>query len=393
MVLIDLTHTAHTRSRTGIQRVARALCSGLGAEALPVCHDRFQGAWRKLDPWEMDNLSAIRPATRRGMRWPLHARLRGTLRRLASRGPGLQVPAAGLIVPEIFSPAVARALPALFASVAGPRVAVFYDAIPFTHPEFTPASTVARFPTYMQDLLAFDGIAAISRESRDALVGYWDWLGVRSHPPVEAIPLGLAAPPAPASGDRAAPSASAAPTVLSVGTIEGRKNHVALLEACERLWRRGFVFELRLVGLAQLETGRAALARVSELRRMGRPVRYDGPAGDAELEAAYSACSFTVYPSLAEGFGLPVLESVARGKPCICLGRGALGEAAGGGGCLALSSVDSASLEGAVATLLGEPERLARLASEARARNLKSWGDYVRELAAWTDSLARRASP
>jgi len=43
---------------------------------------------------------------------------------------------------------------------------------------------------------------------------------------------------------------------------------------------------------------------------------------------------FTVYPSLMEGFGIPILESLWHGKPCVCGGNGALGEVARGGGCL-----------------------------------------------------------
>jgi glycosyltransferase involved in cell wall biosynthesis len=175
-----------------------------------------------------------------------------------------------------------------------------------------------------------------------------------------------------------------------VGTIEGRKNHIALLEACESLWARGLSFELRLIGLAQQRTGRDALSKIAELQGAGLPLRYDGPVDDAELERAYAACAFTVYPSLAEGFGLPVIESVARGKACICLGRGALGEAAEGGGCVALDSVDAPALAGAMARLLSDSSEIARLEAEARARKFKSWTDYVRELAAWIGGLRVR---
>jgi glycosyltransferase involved in cell wall biosynthesis len=300
-------------------------------------------------------------------------------------------PAKGLIVPEIFSPEVASALPEIFAAVSGPRTAHFFDAIPFTHPEFAPPGTVARFPAYMQDLLAFDGIAAISNESRDALLGYWDWLGVRAAPPVAAIPLGLPVP-APSLAGAVPPAARpSAPIVLSVGTIEGRKNHEALLEACERLWAGGLAFQLRIIGLAQSQTGRDALARIASLKSAGRPLRYDGPVDEAGLEAAYSGCAFTVYPSVAEGFGLPIVESVSRGKACICLGRGALLEAAQGGGCLALSSVDAGALEGAIAGLLTDSASLSRLETEARSRTFKGWDEYLRELAAWMGSLPRRA--
>lgn len=393
MLFLDLTHTSHTRARTGIQRVTRAIWAGLGAEAQPVCHDPYLDGWRTLDPWETDNLAARTPASIRSGKWPFRARLRGNLKRLARRGSqqgctGLRDVAQGLIVPELFSSRVARALPRLFSAVSGPKIALFYDATPLTHPEFTPPDMVSRFPAYMQDLLAFDGVAAISAESREALLGYWNWAGIREPPTVTAIPLGIARQE-PVPDTLGNPGISpGTPTILCVGTIEGRKNHASLLEACERLWARGLVFDLRLVGLAQKETGREALSKIAALKLAGRPIRYDGPVDDAELEAAYAECSFTVYPSFAEGFGLPVLESLAREKPCICLGRGALGEASQGGGCRTVGSVDATALEGAIAGLLGDPAELARLGLEARARRIKGWDDYVRELAGWMGSLA-----
>jgi glycosyltransferase involved in cell wall biosynthesis len=277
-------------------------------------------------------------------------------------------------------------LPTLFAAVAGPRVALFHDAIALKFPELTPAKTVGRFPAYLQELLAFDGIAAISDESRDSLRDYWRWLGVASSPPVETIPLAI--DPAPAMAPAAANSAR--PVVLSVGSIEGRKNHLVLLDACEQLWAQGAAFELHLVGLAHPQTGRAALDRIRELQAAGRPLRYDGPVTDAALESAYAACAFTVYPSLIEGFGLPVVESVARGKPCLCSARGAIGESARGGGCLTLDPLDALHLAQAIDRLLRHPPELAALADAARQRRFQTWPDYATTLLAWMKTLPRR---
>lgn len=383
--LLDLTHTSHTRARTGVQRVARSIAAALGERARPITHDPYFGAWRDLQDWERDNLAATAPARKRGARWPLAARLRGYLGRAGADGTlaGAAAGEAGLLVPEIFSPSVAAALPPLLAQVRGPRVALFHDAIALQLPELTPAKSVARFPAYLRELLAFDGIAAVSEDSRRALVDYWDWLGVSSPPPVAVVPLGIDLPAA--AGP--APAGKNPPVVLCVASLEGRKNHTELLDACEQLWAGGSRFELRLVGLAQRETGQAALEKIEELRRAGRPIRYDGPVDDATLAAAYRECAFTVYPSLLEGFGLPVLESLSHGRPCICAGHGALGEAARGGGCLALESTDAAGLTTAIGSLLGPGERLASLGAAARARRFRTWADYGRELSEWASTL------
>jgi glycosyltransferase involved in cell wall biosynthesis len=389
-LFLDLSHTSHTRARTGIQRVSRAIHRELAPTCTAVCFDPFADGWRLLEPWEERNLAAVSPAQGRGSRWPLAARLRGRFRRMVGRSPrlsGLPHPSGGIIVPEIFSPEVAAALPRLFAANTGPRVALFHDAIALQYPEHSPRSTSARFPGYLRDLLLFDGVAAVSEASRDCLLGYWAWLGVSRIPKVTAISLGIDAPPF-APGP---PSPGKIPVVLCVGSIEGRKNHVALLDACESLWARKVPFTLRLIGLANKETAAAALERIEGLRAAGRPIHYAGPASDAALEEAYGECAFTVYPSVAEGFGLPVAESLVRGKACLCRMSGAIGEIAAGGGCLDIGSAGSSGIAAAMESLLASPFDLATLEALARARRLKTWSQYAAELLDWIGTLNRDA--
>ena len=386
---LDLTHTSHTRARTGIQRVARTLRNGLGSTLRPICHDPYNRAWRPLEAWEEANLSALTQSDKRSTRWPLQAKVRGTLRRLFSaRREPIDLSGCGAFLePEVFSTAVASALPGLLSKVTGPRGGIFHDAIPLTHPELTSPRTVARFSAYLQELACFDGVAAVSEASRGALIGYWQWVGFQNPPPVAAIPLGIDSFPGPAPRPPQAVS-----EILSIGTIEGRKNHVALLEACERLWARGMRFNLKLIGLAQGQTGGAALRRIKELQGAGRPLIYLGAADDSAREEAYSTSSFTVYPSLAEGFGLPVAESLAHGLPCICSGRGALGEIAQGGGCLTADVADPAELAAAIESLLSDPAKQAALAEAARERPVRTCTDYCRDVEAWIRDLPRSAS-
>ncbi|HEX7630671.1 MAG TPA: glycosyltransferase [Lacunisphaera sp.] len=387
MLLYDATHTSHTPARTGIQRVCRSLYAALAAQqpVQAICHDPFLGAWRPLKDGEQHRLQAGGdPGGARGAKWAWHQKLSGYAQGMLGRPA--PPPGTGLVCPELFSPAVAAGLPALFAGISGPRVAVFHDAIGLKLPELTPPGTVRRLPAYLRELLQFDGIAANSADSAASLRDYWQWLGVTPTPPVVAIPLGLeechVIRDIPAGG---------VPRVLCVGTIEGRKNHLALLEASETLWAAGVKFELQLLGLARPDTAAAALAKIDALQAAGRPLPYDGPAGDAALQAAYQRCAFTVYPSLIEGFGLPVLESLQHGKPCICSGRGALGESALGGGCVPLETVDAPALAAAMRRLLEDPAEAANLSAQARGRKFKTWHDYAGELTAWMATLPRRA--
>ena len=385
-LLLDLSHTSHSRARTGIQRVTRSLSVALADGAIPITHDPHRKIWRKLDAWERTNLTASDAAGRRSAKWPLRVRLHAHTDRFLRRNKTALPDNSGILCPEVFSPAVGRALPELFASAHGPRVALFHDAIALKLPELTPPATVARFPRYLMELLAFDGIAAVSEDSRTSLLEYWAWLGVAKAPPVRAIPLGIL--PRQLSSIGEISPAESIPQVLSIGSIEGRKNHAALLDACEQLWERGERFSLRLIGLAHPKTGAAALTKLRALQAAGRPIRYDGPVSDAEVDAAYARCTFSVYPSIMEGFGLPVIESLAHGKPCICSARGALGESAQGGGCIGLQTMDAASLGAAIEQLIRSPDQIAALSAQARARRFKTWDRYADELRAWIFNLA-----
>lgn len=380
MLLLDLSHTSHTQALTGIQRVCRALYRELGDEAQAITWDPYAQQWRELNRAESLNLATTSPATKRGNVWPWATRLRGWGLRTWRRTTALPHHHA-LIVPELFSSAVATALPKL--AVSGPRVALFHDAIALKLPELTPAKTVARFPAYLQELQQFDGIAAVSEDSAATLRDYWRWLGATRLPPVTTIPLGLDA----CKLIDYKPPIDEPPVILCVGSIEGRKNHLALLDACERLWSAGSRFSLRLIGLAQAQTGRAALGKIATLQAAGRPLRYDGVVDEVTLAAAYTACTFTVYPSIMEGFGLPVIESLQHGKPCICSAHGALGESARGGGCVRLDSVDAPALVDAMRHLLAHPAQIEALRLAARQRTFRTWRDYTRDLTSWVAGL------
>jgi len=380
MFLLDLSHTSHTRARTGIQRVTRSLHKTLRAEATAITWDPYVQQWRTLDDHEKANLNSNSPAKKRSAKWPWSAQIRGHWQALSSVKHQLPT-AEGIIVPEIFSTEVHTALPLLSPQI--PRVALFHDAIALKLPELTPPGTVTRFPGYMQELLTFQGIAAVSEDSRLALIDYWNWLGLTQTPPVVTIPLGIA--PCPAAATQAPQHNT--PTVLCIGSIEGRKNHLALLQACEKLWQQKHNFQLRLIGMSHATTGQTALQKIDQLVAEDYPLRYDGAVDEETLQSAYEECLFTVYPSMMEGFGLPVLESLQRGKPCICSANGALGESAREGGALTLDLVTPDNLAKAISTLLHDSNQRAHLAAVARTRTYRSWQDYTSDLLCWARSL------
>lgn len=102
-------------------------------------------------------------------------------------------------------------------------------------------------------------------------------------------------------------------------------------------------------------------------------VRFLGWISDEELEGLYAAAAGFVFPSLAEGFGLPVLEAMARGVPVACSGRGSLTEVAGDAALL-FDPESEAAIAGAIQRLLSDRDEARRLAAQGRERAAQfSW--------------------
>ncbi|AWT60465.1 MAG: GDP-mannose-dependent alpha-(1-6)-phosphatidylinositol dimannoside mannosyltransferase [Candidatus Moanabacter tarae] len=400
MILLDVSHTSHCPSNTGIQRVCRSLYRELQDSdlCLPVCYDPYLKSWRILTAGEVENLSPnvgkLSPTNRKSI-WNRGQRLKGRWGRIFPvLVRGTRIPDkhfSGFLVPEIFSPKFPNVVNELTPRIAGPRTALFFDAIPIGFPEYTPLTTVRRFPRYLMDLLQFDGIAAISETSKRDLIAFWENNGVVKHPPVESIPLGT---------DFVSESLICAtsdpdevrPVILNVSTMEGRKNHLKLLEAAEALWSAGVSFELKIIGALNRETGGPAIDLLKRLRRMGRPVCWIGHVSENRIREEYRKCYFSIYPSLYEGFGLPILESLSYGKPCICSDRGALRERIKNGGCLVLSDVTDEAIAVGMRRLLEDRELYRKLASEAKSRKFRTWKEYSNHLIDWMDSLRSNTS-
>jgi glycosyltransferase involved in cell wall biosynthesis len=280
-----------------------------------------------------------------------------------------------LLVPEIFQDNRVEMFGAVRNRFPGRRCAVFYDAITLRLPEFSPPERRRNFPEYVRALASFDKVFCISYEVEADLRFYWNSYDAAA---TATAVLGL-----PTDFGRARPATSPnfiPRRVLCVATLERRKNHLKLLEAAEKLWSTGLNFELVLVGRATADWGATVLGKVERLVKRGRSLKWLRHVSDAALHEAYRDCSFSVYPSLREGFGLPILESLWHGRPCICGANGALGEVAAGGGCLAVVCADADSLAGGIRELLTNEARYQHLVDEARSRAFRSWDDYTDDL-------------
>ena len=146
--------------------------------------------------------------------------------------------------------------------------------------------------------------------------------------------------------------------VLWVGTVEPRKNLTGLVAAMERLAG----VDLVVVGPDgwNVDAGRVLAPLGDRVHRLGR-------VDELELSALYRAATVFAYPSLLEGFGLPVLEAMAHGTPVVTSSTTATAEAAGGAGLL-VDPTDPDAIAGALASVLDDPARHAELAERGRRR-------------------------
>lgn len=175
------------------------------------------------------------------------------------------------------------------------------------------------------------------------------------------------------------------PFVLFLGNDKPHKNLGALFDAFALLTRSrtGPLPRLVLAGGAPARTGdRAAAARA---RGVSASVLDLGVVADAEVPALLAAASVLVLPSLAEGFGLPVLEAQALGTPTVCSRRCGLPEA-GGDAALYVDPESPAEIAEALARVLYDPVLRKTLAAAGRARV----GAFTWEAAAGTTTLLYR---
>src|SRR6185295_10057816 len=98
--------------------------------------------------------------------------------------------------------------------------------------------------------------------------------------------------------------------------------------------------------------GEPVLARLKELRRRFPGLRYHENANDAEVAELYASARASVFPTIAEGCGLPLLESLWMGVPCVCSDLPSLRENAAGGGCVLLPLNDRAAWKQALRSVV-----------------------------------------
>ncbi|PZR14308.1 MAG: hypothetical protein DI532_09805 [Azospirillum brasilense] len=227
---------------------------------------------------------------------------------------------------------------------------LIHDLIPIRRPEWCDRGVIISFIAWHRGVLPLaDQIFANSRATAGDVTRWAREIGLDLPRPVRAVPMGTglgvaALPAAQARGIQtggvqaeATPAGSVAPEigigpsdlpepgsyVLFVSTLEARKNHALLF----RVWRRLLGEMPREQVPTLVFAGRVGwlvadlMQQLENAEWLGGKIRLIRDPSDEELLALYRGCRFTLYPSFYEGWGLPVSESLALGRPCIASDR------------------------------------------------------------------------
>ena len=359
--VVDVHFTAGNDLSTGIQRVVRRLLPRWAPD-----HDIRMVRW--------DDDRAFRGLTQREQRRVMGEDHAGGATGGQRRVIPWQVPVLLLEVPVAEHGVRLAGL----AEFSPNTVALIgYDCIPAVSAELVTEPDREKFAEYLELVKYVDVVGAISASAAAEFDGFVSALPAQGLVGPRVVTCGLPTDGTIAGGDVVVPPP--VPEVICVGTVDRRKNQIALVEAAEHLWREGLEFQLRLVGPSHGQT-EEMVQLANTLNGVGRRIYLDREVSDSILDAVYRTARMVVFPTLHEGFGLPVAEALSYGVPVVTSDFGSTREIAEGNGALLVDPQDVYALADAMRRLLTDDDLHAELVQQARSRVTRTWDDYAAEL-------------
>jgi alpha-1,2-rhamnosyltransferase len=201
-------------------------------------------------------------------------------------------------------------------------LSVIYDLIPITHPQYCDKEFVKVFELLFPRIVALsDGLIGISQTVQHSIADYvvrnspeWAQKGMLDYFYLGAdFKVNTLRQTDQLSPDISELLDSGVPFFLAVGTVEPRKGYGYLMDGFEILWRQGAVYPLVIVGkVGWLCTD--ILKKAEGLKKLGRPILMLHDVDDYTLDLLYRKSAAVIFPSFVEGFGLPLVEALVRGK-------------------------------------------------------------------------------
>jgi glycosyltransferase involved in cell wall biosynthesis len=184
-----------------------------------------------------------------------------------------------------------------------------YDLLPISNPEYFPQASIQGFPIYLKLLSFADNILTISEFTKQQVSKYCE---LKPNIVLKSQLL----PAQEISIEDKNTNYESDNLVLSVGSIEPRKNQISLLQASEILWSKGLKFKLVIVG-GQGWKNREVLNLKNILQLRGRDLEFKNDLSDERLSKLFKASSLVVTIPWIEGFGLPLAEAMSYQKQVV----------------------------------------------------------------------------
>jgi len=364
--------TLQFNGNTGVQRVARQTARAMasaGIKVIAVTWDTEKRSIAPLLPKEIDHLSKwsgplpeqwhpwVPPSEAPENSWFMSNEMPPKL------GPGVNG--------QIFE----------FVKLNELKTAVtFFDAIPIIFPGLYPAGSAELHYSYMEQLARWDLIFPISMQSaKDMFDLLPESISSELDLNQKLIPLPLPCEFASAKQSVDPPvSLNSRPFILVISTFEQRKNHISLLRAMAIAQQSlPFGFDLILVG-HPLEASVVHLVNLYQEILPSMKVVHD--ASDNQTKEWLDRADFTIFPSVEEGFGLPIVESLWHGKPVICDNQRAIDEIAKDGGCLQVDVLNIEQFAEAIVTLATDFDTYQSKCKEIKNRSFRTWENYISDI-------------
>lgn len=253
---------------------------------------------------------------------------------------------------------------------------IFYDDIPYKLRDIYSQERQDAHAKYMIRLADSELVSSISQYSTDCIHAFYKEVGITND---NVITLEI--PGEFNSTERAtARQIPEEETVqfMCVSTLEPRKNHRVLIDAALKLENEHPDLNFKLVLIGNKYPGHFDIAEYAEeVSSKSKHIEYLGVVSDDVMKEEQRKSTFTVYPSRMEGYGMPIMESIWQGIPCLCSSEGAMGELAAGGGCYTTDINNVDSVYAALYELCTDRELIGRLTREALTRNIITWEQYA----------------
>lgn len=262
------------------------------------------------------------------------------------------------------------------------HISVVYDLGVWRHPHLTPPAYRDRLKEHLgEQMHVSDKLLCTSEAVRGEIDAYRDTLGL---PEIQTGLFHLGAGFTTTQAAAAlAPELHDMSYVMFVSTVEARKNHRTLYQAWDQALSRGLLDRrtARLVFVGRLGWGIDDLvAEISSNPRTRDTILFIPDADDRTLDRLYTEARACFFPSLYEGFGLPVAEALARGKPVFASTDPAVVEAARGKA-IHLDPLDIASWGAALVRAVNDDAWLrAETARLCQGLPLPDWDDAAKRL-------------